>query len=105
MPLRADPLASFTRIRPPRNTNRPRAVIFDGWLYQIDADICLSELVADLQLQKRFWEMRVTPPPELGDPAFKALDEDTLPSKLLDLGIVPGSTVHFRRRVKSSPPA
>lgn len=80
-------------------------------LVQTGPQVEIGELVADLQLWAPSWQMKVTPPPGSDEPVFEDLDAPLLPRSLQSLGVVPGSTVHFRFRtagldpVPPAPPA
>lgn len=65
-------------------------------LFQTRPDLPLAEVVADLQLAPAEWSVRVSPPPDASDP-WLALDGERLDRALQALGVVPGSTLHFRR--------
>jgi hypothetical protein len=68
-------------------------------LYQAMPDITLrSVATGDLQLSPAHWTVEVTPPPG-GERGSLALTAQRLAQSLQSLGVVPGSTVHFRRDV------
>jgi hypothetical protein len=59
-------------------------------------DTALNEIVRQLQLSSEHWTVEVTPPPSLEAPGARSL-RDRLAETLQSLGVVPGSTLHFRR--------
>jgi hypothetical protein len=62
--------------------------------FQRGADEELGVLVEELKLPVDLWAMEVTPPPSLDlQPALR----DCVKLSLQDNGVVPGSTLHFRR--------
>jgi hypothetical protein len=65
-------------------------------LFQLSPDTRLAAVAGDLQLAPGLWEARVTPPPGLDD-LWHALDEASLAQTVQAFGVVPGSTLHFRR--------
>jgi hypothetical protein len=65
-------------------------------LFQKMPDLTLGAVVEDLQLTAAEWTVKVTPPPSLADP-WLDLNRERLMQTLQALGVVPGSTVHFRR--------
>lgn len=65
-------------------------------LFQTMPDVRLEAVARDLQLVSGRWEAKVTPPPEVAD-VWHALGDETLHQTLQDFGVVPGSTLHFRR--------
>lgn len=71
-------------------------------LFQTKPELPLAEVAADLQLARDEWELRVSPPPDASDP-WLALDAERLARALQSLGVVPGSTLHFRRAHRAAP--
>ena len=67
-------------------------------LFQAMPDLTLDSLVKDLQLTAAQWTLEVTPPPGL-EQGPHALTGRRLSQTIQELGVVPGSTVHFRRAV------
>jgi SIR2-like protein len=70
-------------------------------LFQVMPDTPLDDIVRQLQLSPAHWTMQVTPPPSLDEPRSDTLcklGKQTLQS----LGVVPGSTIHFRRIKKAN---
>lgn len=65
-------------------------------LFQAMPDVTLGSVVEDLQLSPAHWNVEVTPPPAL-DAGPIELNAQELEQTLQTLGIVPGSTLHFRR--------
>ena len=65
-------------------------------LFQTTAELTLAAIAADLQLPAAQWQVKVTPPPAFDD-HWLDLDAQTLRQTLQTMGVVPGSTVHFRR--------
>ena len=59
-------------------------------------DLTLAVIVDDLQLSAEQWQVKVTPPPTLDD-RWLELDQQILGLTMQMLGVVPGSTVHFKR--------
>ena len=67
-------------------------------LFQAMPNLTLDLLVKDLQLTAAQWTLEVTPPPGLEQGPL-ALTGRRLRQTIQELGVVPGSTVHFRRTV------
>jgi len=67
-------------------------------LFQIMPDVTLNSVVTELQLSPGQWTVQVTPPPSR-DNRPRKLTSKHLAQTLQKLGVVPGSTVHFRRAV------
>jgi hypothetical protein len=65
-------------------------------LFQKMPDWTLAELIKDLQLSPSHWTVKVTPPPGVED-RWLELNSETLEQTLQELGVLPGSTVHFHR--------
>jgi hypothetical protein len=65
-------------------------------LFQAMPDVTLASVVGDLQLSPAHWNVEVTPPPGLDSRPIE-LNAQQLKQTLQTLGIVPGSTLHFRR--------
>jgi hypothetical protein len=65
-------------------------------LFQTTAHLTLAAIAADLQLPAMQWQVKVTPPPAFDDRWFD-LDAQTLQQTLQTMGVVPGSTLHFRQ--------
>jgi hypothetical protein len=65
-------------------------------LFQVMPEVTLGDVVKDLQLSAELWAVQVTPPPSLEDVPLD-LGPEQLEQTLQALGVVPGSTVHFRR--------
>jgi hypothetical protein len=72
------------------------AGVLERRLFQMMPDTPLNEIVRQLQLSSEHWTVEVTPPPSLEAPATISL-RDRLAETLQSLGVVPGSTLHFRR--------
>jgi hypothetical protein len=67
-------------------------------LFQCMPDVQLCKVVGDINLPPDGWTVEVTPPPRLEEPKPEAI-KSLLSSSLTKLGVVPGSTLHFRREV------
>ena len=65
-------------------------------LFQTMPDFTLRELVQSLQLTPSAWEFEVTPPPVVGL-GSRRLSSGRLAQSVQQCGVVPGSTIHFRR--------
>jgi hypothetical protein len=65
-------------------------------LFQTMPDLALAVIVDDLQLSAEQWQVKVTPPPTLDD-HWLELNQQILGLTMQMLGVVPGSTVHFKR--------
>jgi hypothetical protein len=65
-------------------------------LFQVMPEIKLGKIVRELQLSPALWALEVTPPPSLEDPGLESLRKQ-MGRTLQSLGVVPGSTLHFRR--------
>jgi hypothetical protein len=65
-------------------------------LFQEMPNWTLAELIKDLQLSPSHWTVKVTPPPGVEDRCLE-LNSETLEQTLEELGVLPGSTVHFHR--------
>lgn len=65
-------------------------------LFQTMPDLTLAVIANDLQLATEQWQVKVTPPPSLDD-RWLELNPQTLGLTLQMFGVVPGSTVHFKR--------
>jgi hypothetical protein len=66
-------------------------------LFQCMPDVKLRKVVVeDINLPPELWTVAVTPPPLFEEPEPKPI-EPLLSSSLTELGVVPGSTLHFRR--------
>jgi len=65
-------------------------------LFQTTSDLTLAAIAGDLQLPSAQWQVRVSPPPAFDDRWFE-LNAQTLQLSLLSFGVVPGSTLHFKR--------
>ena len=63
-------------------------------LFQEMPNWTLADLIKDLQLSPSHWTVKVTPPPGVED-RWLELNSETLEQTLQELGVVPGSTVHF----------
>jgi SIR2-like protein len=65
-------------------------------LFQMMPDVRIRDVIEQLQLASRYWTMTVTPPPSIelieNEPVRSQLE-----ATLQTLGVVPGSTIHFRR--------
>ena len=59
-------------------------------------DVKIRELVQELQLSPRYWTMTVTPPPSIELTENEPV-RSRMAATLQTLGVVPGSTIHFRR--------
>jgi hypothetical protein len=68
----------------------------ERWLFQRAPDEQLGKVVDDIRLAPECWTVEVTPPPSFEAPEGRPL-EPLLDHRLTDLGVVPGSTLHFRR--------
>jgi hypothetical protein len=68
----------------------------DRRLFQCMPDVQLRKIVGDMHLSPDFWTVAVTPPPLSEEPKPQPI-EPLLSSSLTELGILPGSTLHFRR--------
>lgn len=67
-------------------------------LFQTMPDVTLNSVVRNLQLSPVQWTVQVTPPPSLDDSPLELTSKERAKT-LQALGVVPGSTVHFRRAV------
>jgi hypothetical protein len=67
----------------------------DRRLFQCMPEEQLGKIVGDMNLSPDLWKVDVTPPPFFEEPPQKI--EPLLSSSLRELGVVPGSTLHFRR--------
>jgi len=65
-------------------------------LFQTTAELTLEAIAGDLQLPAAQWQVKVTPPPTFDD-RWLDLNGQTLQQTLQTFGVVPGSTVHFKR--------
>jgi hypothetical protein len=65
-------------------------------LFQLMPDTKLHRIVEQLQLSPEHWTLEVTPPPSLQE-STGGLLRDRLSDTLHELGVLPGSTLHFRR--------
>jgi hypothetical protein len=70
--------------------------VLERRLFQMMPDTQLNEIVRQRQLSSEHWTVEVTPPPSLEAPADRSLT-DRVAETLQSLGVVPGSTLHFRR--------
>lgn len=67
--------------------------------FQEPPDTTLESVVDDLHLDKSRWTVRVSPPPVIEvEETPLVLSAERLAQKLQVLGVVPGSTLHFRRK-------
>ena len=66
-------------------------------LFQEMPDVMLGSVVKNLHLTSAQWSVEVTPPPTRDEGPLD-LNPERLQQTLQELGVVPGSTVHFRRR-------
>ena len=69
----------------------------DRRLFQCMPDVKLRKVVGDMNLSPDFWTVAVTPPPLFEEPKPQPTNS-LLSSSLTELGVIPGSTLHFRRR-------
>ena len=65
-------------------------------LFQSLPDRSLGDIMRDVQLSPEHWTFELTPPASLDEPPVRLLSEN-LDLTLAALGVVPGSTLHFRR--------
>lgn len=70
-------------------------------LFQCMPEITLDTVVKDLQLSVDQWTVQITPPPSSDDHPLE-LSLERRRQTLQSLGVVPGSTVHFRRAISQS---
>lgn len=66
-------------------------------LYQVAPEAPLGDIVDDLQLEPACWRVFVSPPPD-PNTAAQALDETIRALSIEEIGVLPGSTIHFTRR-------
>jgi hypothetical protein len=66
-------------------------------LLQILPGTPLAAVADDLQLAPGIWQAKVTPPPGIED-VWHPLDAARLAQTVQSFGVVPGSTLHFRRQ-------
>jgi SIR2-like domain len=69
-------------------------------LFQVRHDLPLSAIVSEMNLSPEHWMVQVSPAPTLDQPVHRL--KDAVATTLQDLGVVPGSTLHFRRGTSSS---
>jgi hypothetical protein len=76
---------------------------FERRLFQTSSKEKLSAIVRKLNLSPQHWTVEVSPAPRPYDPIRRV--SALLHRTLDDLGVVPGSTLHFRRAVAPNQPA
>jgi hypothetical protein len=70
-------------------------------LVQAMPDVTLRSIVQDLQLSPAHWHVEISPPPSLEERPAAVVERQEL--TLQQLGVLPGSTVHFRRPISATP--
>lgn len=70
-------------------------------LLQMMPETKLDEVVGYLRLSRDHWTVELTPPPSLEKPSESL--RERLKLTLLQLGVIPGSTLHFRRVKRGAP--